>query len=43
MFKQWKADLQAGQEEKRLKKKVKKKNMMYSIPGNIGDFMNGKN
>ncbi|MBK5503001.1 MULTISPECIES: hypothetical protein [Bacillus] len=40
---QWKADLQAVQEEKRLKKKAKKKNKKYSIPDNIADFMNGKN
>ncbi|TCJ78358.1 UNVERIFIED_ORG: hypothetical protein EDC93_11075 [Bacillus cereus] len=43
LLKQWKADLQAIQEEKRLKKKAKKKNKKYSIPGNIADFMNGKN
>ncbi|WP_255294498.1 hypothetical protein [Bacillus cereus] len=42
-MKQWKADLQAVQEEKRLKKKAKKKNKKYSIPGNTADFMNGKN
>ncbi|AJH17111.1 hypothetical protein [Bacillus mycoides] len=40
---QWKADLQAVQEEKRLKKKAKKKNKKYSIPDNTADFMNGKN
>ncbi|GMR67087.1 hypothetical protein BAC7755_37560 [Bacillus sp. MN7755] len=34
--------MQAAQEEKRLKKKVKKKNKKYSIPGNTADFMNGK-
>ncbi|MEQ3573018.1 hypothetical protein [Bacillus thuringiensis] len=44
LLKQWKvADLQAIQEEKRLKKKSKKKNKKYSIPGNTADFMNGKN
>ncbi|MED0950868.1 hypothetical protein [Bacillus mobilis] len=43
LLKQWKADLQAIQEEKRLKKKAKKKNKKYSIPGNIADFMNGNN
>ncbi|HHT7174554.1 TPA: hypothetical protein ACTZ3H_005381 [Bacillus cereus] len=44
LLKQWKADLQAIQEEKRLKKKkAKKKNKKYSIPGNTADFMNGKN
>ncbi|WP_433775302.1 hypothetical protein [Bacillus wiedmannii] len=53
LLKQWKADLQAVQEEKRLKKKAKKKkakkkkakkkNKKYSIPGNTADFMNGKN
>ncbi|HDR7163247.1 hypothetical protein ACIQXZ_31415 [Bacillus thuringiensis] len=43
LLKQWKADLQAMQEEKRLKKKSKKKNKKYSIPGNTADFMNGKN
>ncbi|MBS9805963.1 hypothetical protein [Bacillus toyonensis] len=43
LFKQWKADLQAAKEEKRLKKKAKKKNKKYSIPGNTADFMNGKN
>ncbi|HFR4151508.1 TPA: hypothetical protein ACHVJ6_005510 [Bacillus cereus] len=39
LLKQWKADLQAVQEEKRLKKKAKK----YSIPGNTAEFMDGKN
>ena len=43
LLKQWKADLQAIQEEKRLKKKAKKKNKKYGIPGNTADFMNGKN
>ncbi|MED0876809.1 hypothetical protein [Bacillus mobilis] len=43
LLKQWKADLQDVQEEKRLKKKAKKKNKKYSIPGNTADFMNGKN
>ncbi|MED4710998.1 hypothetical protein [Bacillus pseudomycoides] len=45
LLRQWKADLQAVQEEKRLKKKTKtkKKNKKYSIPGNTADFMNGKN
>jgi hypothetical protein len=44
LLKQWKADLQAIQEEKRLKKKArKKKNKKFSIPGNTADFMNGKN
>lgn len=47
LLKRWKADLQAVQEEKRLKKKTKKKtkkkNKKYSIPGNTTDFMNGKN
>ncbi|ETE88266.1 TPA: hypothetical protein ACR3Z0_003039 [Bacillus thuringiensis] len=42
LLKQWKADLQAIQEEKRLKKKSKKKNKKYSISGNTADFMNGK-
>ncbi|MED0890385.1 hypothetical protein P4T46_29290 [Bacillus mycoides] len=42
-MKQWKTDLQAVQEEKRLKKKAKKNNKKYSIPGNKADFMNGKN
>lgn len=42
LLKQWKADLQAVQEEKRLKKKAKKKNKKYNIPGNTADFMNGK-
>ncbi|AXK21442.1 MULTISPECIES: hypothetical protein [Bacillus] len=41
LLKQWKVDLQAVQEEKRMKRKVKKKK--YSIPGNTVDFMNGKN
>ncbi|EJV83915.1 hypothetical protein ACQKOD_26530 [Bacillus mycoides] len=41
LLKQWKADLQAIQEEKRLEKKAK--NKKYSIPGNTADFMNGKN
>lgn len=43
LLKRWKADLQAVQEEKRLKKKTKKKTKKYSIPGNTADFMNGKN
>ncbi|GLV66302.1 hypothetical protein Bmyc01_49710 [Bacillus mycoides] len=43
LLKQWKADLQAIQEEKRLKKKAKKKSKKYSVPGNTADFMNGKN
>lgn len=43
LLKQWKADSQAMQEEKRLKKKAKKKYKKYSIPGHIADFMNGKN
>ncbi|MGG0079020.1 Uncharacterized protein BCZB5J_02981 [Bacillus cereus] len=47
LLKQWKADLQAIQEEKRLKKKAKKKNkkknQKYSIPGKTADFMDGKN
>ncbi|OWT47379.1 hypothetical protein [Bacillus sp. K2I17] len=43
LLKQWKADLQALQEKKRLKKKDKKNNKKYSIPGNTADFMNGKN
>jgi len=45
LLKQWKADLQAIQEEKRLKKKAKNKNKnkKYSIPGNTADFMDGKN
>ncbi|WP_336992254.1 hypothetical protein [Bacillus toyonensis] len=38
LLKQWKADLQAVQEEKRLKKKAKKKNKRYSIPGNTADL-----
>ncbi|PEQ09128.1 hypothetical protein [Bacillus toyonensis] len=42
LLKQWKVDLQAVQEEKRLKK-VKKKKKKYSIPGNTADFMNGNN
>ncbi|MEB8805730.1 hypothetical protein P4G82_28740 [Bacillus cereus] len=42
LLKQWKADLQAIQEEKRLKKKAKKKNKKYSIPGKTADFMDGK-
>ncbi|MGH0556646.1 hypothetical protein ACQVQB_26865 [Bacillus pretiosus] len=43
LLKQWKANLQALQEEKRLKKKDKKNNKKYSIPVNTADFMNGKN
>ncbi|MBJ8107669.1 MULTISPECIES: hypothetical protein [Bacillus cereus group] len=43
LLKQWKADLQAIQEVKRLKKKAKKKSKKYSVPGNTADFMNGKN
>ncbi|MED2772926.1 hypothetical protein P4278_30570 [Bacillus thuringiensis] len=42
LLKQWKADLQAVQEEKRLRKQTKKKNKKYSIPGNTTEFMNGK-
>ncbi|WP_439876948.1 hypothetical protein ACSLGG_31370 (plasmid) [Bacillus mycoides] len=42
LLKQWKADLKAVQEEKRLKK-AKKNNKKYSISGNTADFMNGKN
>ncbi|WP_176544907.1 hypothetical protein [Bacillus cereus] len=38
LLKQWKTDLQAIQEEKRLKK-----NKEYRIPGNTVDFMNSKN
>ncbi|PFD08119.1 MULTISPECIES: hypothetical protein [Bacillus cereus group] len=41
LLKQWKVDLQAVQEEKRMKKKTK--NKKYSIPGNTAGFMNGKN
>ncbi|HDX9535698.1 TPA: hypothetical protein ROX87_005192 [Bacillus thuringiensis] len=41
LLKQWKVDLQAVQEEKRMKKKAK--NKKYSIPGNTAGFMNGKN
>ncbi|HHK5536984.1 TPA: hypothetical protein ACQUHH_005535 [Bacillus mobilis] len=44
MLKQWKADLQAIQEEKRRKKRrkkrEKKKNKKYNIPGHTADFMN---
>ena len=43
LLKQWKADLQAIQEEKRLKNKAKKTNKKYNIPGNTADFMNSKN
>ncbi|HFU4564094.1 hypothetical protein ACIQUE_25370 [Bacillus cereus] len=43
LLKQWKADLQVIQKEKRLKKKAKKKNKKYNIPGNTADFMDGKN
>ncbi|HFJ9472449.1 hypothetical protein [Bacillus cereus group sp. MYBKT111-2] len=43
LLKQWKADLQTVQEEKSLKKKAKKKDKKYRIPGNTADFMNGKN
>ncbi|MED3447703.1 hypothetical protein P4483_27920 [Bacillus thuringiensis] len=43
LLKQWKADLQVIQKEKRLKKKAKKKNKKYSIPGNTADFMDGMN
>ncbi len=41
LLKQWKVDLQAVQEKKRMKKKTK--NKKYSIPGNTAGFMNGKN
>ncbi|PGA91034.1 hypothetical protein [Bacillus toyonensis] len=40
MLKQWKADLQAIQEEKRRKKREKKKNGKYNISGHTADFMN---
>lgn len=40
MLKQWKADFQAIQEEKRRKKREKKKNKKYNIPGHTADFMN---
>ncbi|KFM95039.1 hypothetical protein D0U04_26620 [Bacillus clarus] len=43
LLKQWKADLQAVQEEKRLKKKAKKKSKKYNVPGNTADFMDSKN
>ncbi|MGN4817179.1 hypothetical protein ACTFRO_28075 [Bacillus cereus group sp. MYBK163-2] len=43
LLKQWKADLQAVQEEKRLKKKAKKKNKKYNISGKTANFMDGKN
>ncbi|QDZ76718.1 hypothetical protein [Bacillus cereus] len=36
-LKQWKADFQAIQEEKRRQKREKKK---YNIPGHTADFMN---
>ncbi|MEX0417509.1 hypothetical protein [Bacillus sp. C30] len=39
MLKQWKADFQAIQEEKRRKKR-EKKNGKYNIPGQTADFMN---
>ncbi|PHG57597.1 hypothetical protein [Bacillus toyonensis] len=39
-LKQWKADFQAIQEEKRRKKREKKKNKKYNIPGRTADFMN---
>ncbi|HHQ2480916.1 TPA: hypothetical protein ACSPJ7_005306 [Bacillus cereus] len=42
LIKQWKADLQVIQEEKRRTKKTKRKRKKYNIPGNIADFMNGK-
>ncbi|PEQ04121.1 hypothetical protein [Bacillus toyonensis] len=40
VLKQWKADFQAIQEEKRRKKREKKKNKTYNIPGHTSDFMN---
>ncbi|MED3325345.1 hypothetical protein P4377_28630 [Bacillus thuringiensis] len=40
MLKQWKADFQAIQDEKRRKKREKKKNKKYNIPGHTADFMN---
>lgn len=40
MLKQWKADFQAIQEEKRRKKKGKKQNKKYNIPGYTTDLMN---
>ncbi|HHK5536640.1 TPA: hypothetical protein ACQUHH_005177 [Bacillus mobilis] len=40
LLKQWKADFQAIQEEKRRKKREKKKNKKYNIPGHTADFMN---
>ncbi|HHT7226658.1 hypothetical protein CN345_27560 [Bacillus thuringiensis] len=39
MLKQWKADFQAIQEEKRRKNREKKKNKKYNIPGHTADFM----
>ncbi|MFT4142760.1 MAG: hypothetical protein QM671_28045 [Bacillus sp. (in: firmicutes)] len=42
LLKQWKTDLQMIQEEKKIQKKGMKKNKKYSIPGNVADFMDGK-
>ncbi|MGE6964052.1 hypothetical protein ACQKIW_30130 [Bacillus thuringiensis] len=42
-LKEWKADVQVMREERRLEKKVRKKNKKYSIPGHTADFMNGRN
>ncbi|MEK4740033.1 MULTISPECIES: hypothetical protein [Bacillus] len=42
-LKEWKADVQVMREERRLEKKVRKKNKKYSIPGHTADFMNGSN
>ncbi|MCQ6530803.1 hypothetical protein [Bacillus mycoides] len=43
LVKEWKSDVQAMREEKRLEKKAKKKNKKYNIPGHTADFMNGRN
>ncbi|MDA1775361.1 hypothetical protein PDJ95_29425 [Bacillus cereus] len=40
MLKQWKADFQAIQEEKRRKNREKTRNKKYNIPGYTADFMN---
>ncbi|MDP1460061.1 hypothetical protein [Bacillus wiedmannii] len=42
-LKEWKADVQVMREERRLEKKVRKKNKKYSISGHTADFMNGRN
>lgn len=43
LLKQWKADLHAIKEEKKIKKRKKKNSKKYAIPGSTANFMNSKN